>query len=239
MSAGEEQQPESKETPPQPATAMPAKAPPAGFGVRDLLLGIVAMGGAATLMFAFLQTRAVSSAEVAASAASPAANAPAAEAHVAVPAWSSKNQTLWLGTRRKGVAFELPSDNRVAIWMRTVQPALIVRCTGGKAEAFVLTQSPAKLEANTDDHTVTFGFDDGADTTERWPDSSEHDALFAPDGSVMARKIAAAKTMRFSFTPHNAPPATMKFQVSGLATLLEPAAKDCGWKTSVAASRLP
>ena len=63
-----------------------------------------------------------------------------------------------------------------------------------------------------------------------WPDSAGHDALFAPYGAAFARRLAAARTMRFRFTPHNPQPAVARFSVAGLEPLLAQAAKECGWK---------
>jgi hypothetical protein len=128
------------------------------------------------------------------------------------------------------VAYELPAEHKVQAWMTQVEPALVVRCMGRRTEAFVYTSTPAKIEAQDEDHTVGIAFDNEPQSAERWPDSAEHDALFAPDGEAFARRIMAAKTLRFGFTPHNAPPVTVHFAVNGLAELLEPAARQCGWK---------
>jgi hypothetical protein len=67
--------------------------------------------------------------------------------------------------------------------MNYVRPLLVVRCMK-KTEAFVYTGSALRIEPNTEDHTVSFRFDDEPARTERWPDSAEHDALFAPDPVV-------------------------------------------------------
>jgi hypothetical protein len=68
------------------------------------------------------------------------------------------------------------------------------------------------------------------DVTERWADSDEHDALFAPDGAGFAQRLQRARTLRFGYTPHNALPVVVHFQVSGLSDLIGPVAKECGWK---------
>ena len=78
------------------------------------------------------------------------------------------------------------------------------------------------------DRRPTVALDDDAASHERWPDSVEHDALFAPDGASLARRLMTAGTLRFSFTPHNAAPVTAVFNVHGLAEQLKPVAKHCG-----------
>ena len=197
---------------------------------RDIWLALLAVGGSATLMFGVLISRSLPSSEAAAATiATPAAGAPNTSLSAGPAAWTTENRALWLGDNPKGIAFEVPAQNDVAIWMRSVRPSLVVRCVAGVAEAFVFTQSAAKLESDTEDHTITFSFDNGPETTERWVDAEEHDALFAPAGNGFVQRIASAQTMRFGFTPHNAAPASATFHVSGLAPLLETSTKECGW----------
>lgn len=143
--------------------------------------------------------------------------------------WNSTNRD-WVGNQRKAVAFELPAESKVAVWQRQVQLTLVVRCAANRIDAFVFTQSAAKMEPQDGDHTVRIAFDGEAENVERWPDSDEHDALFAPDGAAFARRLAAAQTMKFGFTPHNASPVSANFNVAGLAAIMEPAAKQCGVK---------
>jgi hypothetical protein len=225
----------SEEQRSQPADPAPP-SPPATHR-QDLLLGGVAVLGAATVTFGVLMTRPTPAAEIT----TPRVVASTPEARSttpsspAAPAWSDADASLWLGARRAGVAFDVRSDNVVNVWMNAVQPILVVRCAAGKAEAFVVTHGAARLEADTDDHTVTFRFDDGPETRERWPDSAEHDALFAPDGAAFADRLMQAQTLVFGFTPHNASPVLARFNVSGLEPRLRPAAKACGWPAAAAA----
>jgi hypothetical protein len=97
---------------------------------------------------------------------------------------------------------------------------------------FVLTSSAAKIERdNATHHRVTVSFDEGGDVAQMWEHSLEHDALFAPDGRALARQIASAERMSFTFTPFNAPPAVVTFSVNGLGDELQPQARrSCGWK---------
>jgi hypothetical protein len=143
--------------------------------------------------------------------------------------WNSTNRD-WIGNQRRAVAFELPAESKVAVWQRQVQLTLVVRCMSNRLDAFVFTQSAAKMEPQDNDHTVRIAFDDEAENVERWPDSDEHDALFAPDAAAFVRRVAAAQTMKFGFTPHNASPVSTVFNVAGLAAIMEPAARQCGVK---------
>jgi hypothetical protein len=155
---------------------------------------------------------------------------PAVPHAAATQAWSSERRAYWTGNQRHSAAFELPAENTVPIWMSQVRPLLIVRCLSKKTEVFVFTGSALMIEPDTDDHTVNFRFDDEQGTTVRWPDSAEHDALFAPDATEFAQRLMRARTLRFGYTPHNAATVEAHFEVSGLTGLLEPVAKECGWK---------
>jgi hypothetical protein len=146
----------------------------------------------------------------------------------AVTTWSAANSAMWAGPQKNSIAFEVEAENTVSVWMRTVRPALVVRCTAGAIEAFVFTASAAQIEPKTEDHTVQFGFDGGSMVTEHWRDSEEHDALFAPDGTVFVQQLLNANAFRFGFTPHNAAPVTARFSVGGLRELLSSSRKQCG-----------
>jgi hypothetical protein len=144
-----------------------------------------------------------------------------------MPHWSNANQARWVSNYRKSVAFELAADHDVPVWMRRVQPLLVVRCLAHKADVFVFTDSPARIEPEDENHSVRLAFDNEPETTARWMDSEEHDALFAPDGASFARRLAQSHTLRFGFTPHNAAPVTVQFTTSGFDKILERVAEKC------------
>jgi hypothetical protein len=144
-----------------------------------------------------------------------------------LPHWSNANQARWVSNYRKSVAFELAADHDVPVWMRRVQPLLVVRCLAHKADVFVFTDSPARIEPEDENHSVRVAFDNEAEATERWMDSEEHDALFAPDGASFARRLAQSHTLRFGFTPHNAAPVTVQFTTSGFDKVLDRVAEKC------------
>ena len=204
---------------------------PTTAGRRELLtfVAVAAAAGLATL--AFLVARQATPSDVAAATRATAASRSPLETPVAPPAapgWTTEHQAQWLGNRPRSAAFELPADNTVAIWLGKIRPILVVRCVAKRTETFVFTGSAIRIEPRTEDHTVTFAFDGGGEATERWPDSAEHDALFAPDGVAFAERVAHAQTMTFGYTPHNAEPVVARFHVAGLTGFLDRAAKECG-----------
>ena len=212
--------------------ASPAEKKAVPFGTRELALVAMALVGGGVITYATLMGRpAPATGTETAPASRTAASAPAARpAKTASKSqqWTAARRELWLGERRKGLAFDVTSNEPVGAWMKNVRPVLVVRCTSGSMETFVVTETAAQIEPKSDAHTVSLRFDDQTPVTERWPDSTEHDALFAPDGADFVSRLATARTFYFRFTPHNAIPVTAEFNVEGLAPLLAPGAKHCG-----------
>jgi hypothetical protein len=216
--------------------------PPAAGGARTRKLAMVGGGvvAAGALMFTFLGMRGSASPEPAAASAptrralasAPARTKPAVPAAARpepdAPRWNRVMDGRWVGTSHKTAAFEVQATGRVHVWTRDVTPVLVVRCDAGRMEAFVYTQSAARMEPQDGDHTVNVTFDGGSAVTQRWPDSAEHDALFARDGAQFTRQLTEARTLRFGFTPHNAQPAVATFALDGLSELLSAAPRQCG-----------
>lgn len=156
----------------------------------------------------------------------------AAAASLAAPfksKWTGSKQPRWARDGSKTIAFELQAEKDIAVWMKRVRPFLAIRCLYHTTEVMVLPDSAASIEPN-DRHTVRVGFDGGADAQQLWFGSDDHQALFAPDGAAFTTQIAAARTMRFGFTPYNAKPVTVEFDVRGFDELIGLVAKTCGAK---------
>jgi hypothetical protein len=124
------------------------------------------------------------------------------------------------------VTFELSADNDVGLMDRRTRPTLVLRCSS-VLEAFVITGGAAAIEGEDHGHTVAIGFNGTAPATERWLDSEERDALFAPDPGTFMRRLASASTMRFEFVPYGAPRASARFNVRGFDALTSKMPKTC------------
>ena len=215
-----------------PSVETPVVAPPRKPVSRSMILLLVAVGIGLMglgLLSAGRSTVATPVTDTAPTAV-PSANKTGRATAVGTQKWSTRNSAYWVGNRRKSFAFELPAENTVSVWMRSVRPALVVRCMGRRTEVFVVTESALKIEPQSEDHTITFAFDGQANVSERWPDSEEHDAVFARDGAEFAHRLLGARTLRFGYTPHNAEPVVAQFSVAGLSEHIAPAARECGWK---------
>jgi hypothetical protein len=145
------------------------------------------------------------------------------------PKWSGQTKPRWASDGSRTIEFELAAEQEVPVWMNRVRPSLVVRCLSRETDVVVLMRSSASFEREAGKHTVQVGFDDGADTAQQWLESSDSQALFAPDGVALARQIAQARIMRFGFSPQNASPVVVDFDVRGFDALIGSVAKTCGW----------
>jgi hypothetical protein len=216
--------PDEPQSPPESAVQDAAAAIDEGKGGRQMMFLACAMIVGGALMMGVLNGR--NAGRAAAGTMTPTstpATTPAAEKPLPPSAGWTENTSAWTAETRRRIAFELPARNETSVWMKTVRPLLVVRCQEGQMEAFVYTDSPAAMESQDEDHMVRISFDGEPGRTERWPDSSTHDALFAPQGAAFAARIMTAESLRFGYTPHNAAAVVAHFDVRGLAEKLRPA----------------
>src|SRR3989442_3898170 len=65
---------------------------------------------------------------------------------------------------------------------------------------------------------------------EQWGESTDNEALFAPNPIQMAKMLAKYRTMRFRFTPFNSSPAIITFDVRGFDRHIGLVSKTCSWE---------
>lgn len=126
------------------------------------------------------------------------------------------------------VAFSLPAETDFAGWLERHRATLIIRCQENKTAAYIATGTAASVERG-DRHTVQVRFDSRDATTQGWGESTDDDALFAPDPVPLIREIVGADRMIFRFTPFKANPATLEFDVRGLDQHIGLIASECNW----------
>lgn len=224
---------EPPDTASAPSSAELAPAPPGREHPPQswLLLSLMAAGLVAGALFViFLK----SSGQQVATAPRGASPARASDAASGADAARDTTRPRWSGGVRRSngrnvAVYELEAENDVALWGKIVRPVLTVRCVAGATEVFVLTQSAAAIDGTDGRHAVRVGYDREPDGSERWLASDEYDALFAENGVGAAKRIAAAHTMRFGFTPYNASPVVARFEVAGFDSLAPRLAQTCRW----------
>lgn len=148
----------------------------------------------------------------------------------------------------KTLVLKLESEDVIVGPIEELRPSLILRCKEGKTVVYVSTGVSASVERSSDhlpnSHRVRTRIDNEASSYEWWDDSTDHKSLFADDfvrdekgsvtafggGSVLyAKKLAAAQTFTFQFTPFYGNPQTLRFVVRSLSTHLPKLAEACGW----------
>ena len=131
----------------------------------------------------------------------------------------------------KGVTFFLAGEGEIVGWLQRKTPSLVVRCKEKKTDVYMVTGMSASVESgDLDGHTVRVRFDDAAAQRQRWSESTDKEAMFAPNAVQMARATAKAKMLRLEFTPFNASPVIATFDVSGFDEHIGKVAAACGWK---------
>lgn len=127
------------------------------------------------------------------------------------------------------VNLSLPANNEIKAWLTSALPSLHIRCKENATELFIVTHTSADVEGMYDEHTVEIRLDKGQMFKQRWSASTDNNALFAPNAIALSQKIAAAHKMVVRFTPFNANPQVMEFDVAGLDGHLALVAETCKW----------
>jgi len=130
------------------------------------------------------------------------------------------------------VTLQLLADGSFSSWANEEHtPSLIIRCKENGTDLYVVNGTAANPELGLFDRaTVRLRIDDGKPYSERWSESTDDEALFAPPISL-ARRLAHAERLTYQFTPFNSSPVTVAFTVKGLDQVLQKVADACSWPT--------
>jgi hypothetical protein len=139
------------------------------------------------------------------------------------PAPPAKPPSKWTRSEEKSqlddtktVVYALRAENTIDGWLAHEQPTLIARCSEKKLEAYVVTGMSASPELGEfHRYTVKVRLDDRPATSQMWTQSTDNKALFSPASTSLMTSLASAKRLRVSFTPFNASPQVIEFDVAG------------------------
>jgi type VI secretion system protein VasI len=134
------------------------------------------------------------------------------------------------------VVVSLRADAPVQVWLKSVQPTLILRCKERRLDAYVSTDTAANVESD-DRHTVRLRFDANAAAAQNWSESTDHAGLFAPAPAEFLNRLRTTSRLLFQFDPFNAPPVIVSFSTSDLATYAQRIVAACPAATKTAAQR--
>lgn len=130
------------------------------------------------------------------------------------------------------VVLSLDAIASFSAWPRKeLTPTLIIRCQEKRTQIYIVNGTSAAVEyEHSDAATVRFRLDEGAAFSQVWSESTDGDALFAPNAITLARRLVKATELTYQFTPFNSNPATSTFNLYGLDAVLPKVAAACGWK---------
>jgi hypothetical protein len=142
----------------------------------------------------------------------------------------------WVVPRRVGygrdgsrmLTLQLAALRDIQVSRQPVRPVLAVRCLSRMTEVFVSLGTSASIEAG-DTNRVTVQLDDETPSVQQWERTDTYQELFSPDGLTLARQLAGASLMRFTFTPFSSRPVVAEFNVKGFDQHVATVARTCGW----------
>lgn len=133
-------------------------------------------------------------------------------------------------TNTKTVVIATHAQNSIQAWLRETTPILYIRCKENKTELYINNGTAAQPEYGSyNSATVRLRIGDGKAYTEQWSESTDNEALFAPRSVSLIKELAKAKKFLFEFTPHNANPQTVRFDLRGIEKHIVEIAATCGW----------
>lgn len=126
----------------------------------------------------------------------------------------------------------LDADDSVQAFLGPVRPELVVACRKGRTEVYVNVRTVVTGEMMDDGRWLSFvrvRVDDGKPTSQYWQESSDHEALFAPNSIQFARTLARSRKLLFEFRPFQKSAETIEFSLDGLSEVLPKVSEACGW----------
>jgi hypothetical protein len=128
------------------------------------------------------------------------------------------------------VVLSLAAENKIQGWLATAVPQLLLRCQEGRTEMYVAVGMPATVELGEfQRHTVRIRYDDEAPISLITNESTDNKSLFFPDAMTSIRRMWTSHILLVGFTPFNASPVTVRFDVSGLPFAIQPLRDACRW----------
>lgn len=126
---------------------------------------------------------------------------------------------------RMNVYVSRAADEEIVSWpRRRHRPVLFFRCMERRLQAFVETGA---IEAG-DTSAIRVRFDQQPVQRQRWANSNDGEAVFAPNGLDLLRRALAARRMVFEITPFNSRTMDVAFDLTGLRDRLQSLMTACG-----------
>jgi len=128
------------------------------------------------------------------------------------------------------VVLALHAENTITGWLATSVPILIIRCQERNTEVYVATgMQPSVESGGTALHTVRLRYGDEAAFAVPMSTSTDNKSLFFIDPINDIRHMWNVQSLLVGFTPFNANPVSIRFDVTGLPFAIQPLREACGW----------
>jgi hypothetical protein len=144
------------------------------------------------------------------------------------PGWVVPSRVGYGRDGSRVLTLQVAALRDIHVSRQPVRPVLAVRCLSRMTEVFVSLGTSASIEAG-DTNRVTVQLDDEMPSVQQWVRTHTYQELFAPDGLTLARQLAGASLMRFTFTPFSSRPVVAEFSVKGFDQHVATVARTCGW----------
>jgi type VI secretion system protein VasI len=132
------------------------------------------------------------------------------------------------------VILQLRSENVATGWLASNRTTLVIRCKERRTEVYVVTGMAANPELGAyHEASVRTRLDGARPQNETWSEATSNDALFSSGGIPFAIQLVHARRFRLEFTPFNAGPVIVEFDLRGLAHDLPAVANACGWSNDM------
>lgn len=133
----------------------------------------------------------------------------------------------------KSVTIFLKADSILSgpLGYRGELATLVIRCKEHQTDLYINNGRSAGVEYGLmDEATVKFRLDSDKPVSLIWSESTNDQALFAPNPIAFARGIVNGTTLVYEYTPFNENPARFIFTLTGMKEPLQEVASTCGWK---------
>lgn len=152
-----------------------------------------------------------------------------AKSSSSVSKWQVRTETSQIDDS-KNVIITLDAETPIQGWpSKRFLPELHIRCKERRTEAYIVTGMSPTVEYGVDTATVTLRLDKQPAFKIAASKSTDGEALFLPNASALAKRIAGAETMLFQFIPFNSSGQMTTFDVRGLSEALKPVREACRW----------
>lgn len=109
------------------------------------------------------------------------------------------------------------AENDIEGHWRATRPILCLQAEGGKIDVIVRVGIAAQPEYGSINRaTVRIRFDNGKPITQRWLESTDNEAFFAPNPTELINQLTKAKTFLFEFTPFRKAETVATFDLTGI-----------------------